>query len=86
KQASPKGKDLRALTVLHDLGYTTDIKAVYCVELKEVSPSPYGSKRSVLAGVGDVYEEAVFTEEDYDECYDVHVLSDVWNGWNGEVN
>ncbi|KAF9946908.1 hypothetical protein BGZ72_011041 [Mortierella alpina] len=28
-----KGKDLRTITILHDLGYTTDVKAVYSVRL-----------------------------------------------------
>ncbi|KAG0055416.1 hypothetical protein BGZ83_008690 [Gryganskiella cystojenkinii] len=29
-----KGSDLRTMTILHDLGYTTNVKAVYSVELK----------------------------------------------------
>ncbi|KAF9111011.1 hypothetical protein BGX27_005517 [Mortierella sp. AM989] len=78
-----KGRDLKILTALHDLGYTTDIKAVYSVELEKLSDNWYEALPA-FDGVGDIYEEEDFTEVDYGG--EVYVISDVWNGWAGEVD
>ncbi|KAF9115038.1 hypothetical protein BGX27_009156 [Mortierella sp. AM989] len=76
-----KGRDLQVLTILHDLGYTTDIKAVYSVRLGP----PGGGRRQAFAGVGDVYEEEEYaSDEDYDENYydeNVFIISDIWNAY-----
>ncbi|KAF9149611.1 hypothetical protein BGX20_005942, partial [Mortierella sp. AD010] len=70
-----KGMDLKMLTILHDLGYTTDIKAVYRVEVNNLPDDEYWYEQlSAFDGVGDVYEEDEIMTED---CYtDVYVISD----------
>ncbi|KAF9351428.1 hypothetical protein BGX26_010569 [Mortierella sp. AD094] len=80
-----KGIDLRTLTILRDLGYTTDIKAVYGVEKRKVSAKYMRVARPAFEGVGDIYEEEEFTKEYYDG-EEAFVITDVWNGWDGEVD
>ncbi|KAF9351427.1 hypothetical protein BGX26_010568 [Mortierella sp. AD094] len=84
-----KGNDLKTMTILRDLGYTTDLKAVFKVKAKNISDDEshyyrWREARPAFKGVGDVYEEREFTERYYDE--NVYVISDVWNGWDGDVN
>ncbi|KAF9417900.1 hypothetical protein BGZ76_004469, partial [Entomortierella beljakovae] len=91
-----KGLDRKILAVLHDLGYTTDIKAVYCVEFSRLSY--YNTPLPPLSGLGDIYEERKVgsdndidcdSDSDGEENYygtKVFVISDVWNGWTGDVD
>ncbi|KAF9112268.1 hypothetical protein BGX27_003706 [Mortierella sp. AM989] len=79
-----KGRDIQTLAILHDLGYTTDVKAVYKVNITYISEH-IEEKAPAFPGVGDVYEEMEFVEENEDG-YDGYVISNVWNGWSGELN
>ncbi|KAF8975137.1 hypothetical protein BGZ46_009409 [Entomortierella lignicola] len=74
-----KGKDLKTVSILRDLGYTTDIKAVFGVSAEKINP-----KSTPFEGVGSVYEEEELSEEflkEY-ENEEVFVITDVWGGFD----
>ncbi|KAF9993796.1 hypothetical protein BGZ80_008029, partial [Entomortierella chlamydospora] len=80
-----KGRDLKTLTILRDLGYTTDVKAVYNVKVRGMFRNRYYHKsHPSFEGIGDVYEEVEFTEDFEEE--DAYVISDAWHGFSDEVN
>ncbi|KAF9912867.1 hypothetical protein BX616_010213 [Lobosporangium transversale] len=75
-----KGRDLRVVSILRNLGYTTDIKAVFNVEARNVSE--YDGKESD-AFPKDIYQVRKLVEERGNR-EDVYVLSDDWDGWHEE--
>ncbi|KAF9190296.1 hypothetical protein BGZ49_003716 [Haplosporangium sp. Z 27] len=82
-QVSPilKGRDLKTLAILQDLGYTTDVKAVYSTYPSTLKKNSYRSSQA-FEGVGVIYEEedeysADYIEENGDE--EVYVISDDWD-------
>ncbi|KAF9278119.1 hypothetical protein BGZ68_008765 [Mortierella alpina] len=42
-----KGKDVRTIAILHNLGYTTDVKAIYAARLEYDFLAPYGQRAEV---------------------------------------
>ncbi|KAF9898622.1 hypothetical protein BX616_003806 [Lobosporangium transversale] len=73
-----KGRDLKVVTILHSFGYTTDIKAVFKVNARNISN--YDGVESD-AFPEDIYQVSELTEEEQENGEEIHVLSDVWDGW-----
>ncbi|KAG0008983.1 hypothetical protein BGZ82_004316, partial [Podila clonocystis] len=69
-----KGSDLRTMTILHDLGYTTDVKAVYSAELQYRFLTLWGQPEE------SCQKDGSSDEDDHDIDYDDDKLQEEERG------